>query len=336
MRRYRAALAGAALSALCLWLALRKVDWVLFGRSLKSFNWAYFPLMAGLVLCDLAARSLRWRRLLPEGPRNRLGLLFRLETIGLALNNILPFRLGELGRTYLGAQELEVPFVTVLATIVVERVLDGLSLLALFIFLGDWGEGQSWALGLRRTAEIGLVLGTAGLFAVVGLEDLSEKWPRLGGLIARRPRLAHFIEQIKVGTRSLRSWRSAWGVFGLGLALWIFDAALMFTAGRAFGIDALTFRRSCTLLMVSAAAVAVPGVPGYFGAYEYAVSLALGRWGVPRSIAVPHAGLVHLTSYLITTLLGIVFLYREGHSLGSLHRALGEKEREREIETTAS
>ena len=328
MNRRRVLVLGAILSVVFLWLALNNVDWSLLISNVKTFRWGFLPLMVGLVLLDLVSRSIRWGVLLPPGPRNRFRLFFRLESIGLGLNNILPFRLGELGRTVLAAQELEVPFLTVLATVVVERVLDALSLLALFVFFGDWAVESKWITPLKETARAGLAVGAAGLIALIWLEGVLDRSPRMQSLLKKHPRFEHFLRQLILGTQSLRTWRMGLTVVACGLTLWVWDSLLIVVTSRAFGAASIGLPRAFTVLMVSAAAVSVPGVPGYFGAYELAVSRTLAKFDMAASAALPCAAFIHLTSFLVTTVLGIAFLYAEGHSLESLRRALDRKEAE--------
>jgi hypothetical protein len=112
----------------------------------------------------------------------------------LAVNNVLPLRLGEVARGYLAARELGIPIVTVLASIVVERLFDMLTLLALLLFAGDWGAG---APALREWAQRAFVGAILAASALVWLE-------RQGKLsFPGQPRLTKFIEQVSLGARAL-------------------------------------------------------------------------------------------------------------------------------------
>ena len=108
-------LIGLAVSGGFLYLALRQVDFQELGRSLRYLRAIHFPGLILLVLVDGVARAIRWKLLLPQRAGITVWKLFRLETIGLAVNNVLPLRVGEFARIYLASREFGLPLLTVLA-----------------------------------------------------------------------------------------------------------------------------------------------------------------------------------------------------------------------------
>jgi uncharacterized membrane protein YbhN (UPF0104 family) len=72
------------------------------------------------------------------------------------------------------------------------------------------------------------------------------------------------------------------------------------------------------LSFTGAAASSAPGMPGYFGSFELAVSAVLRAWGVPRETALAYAAASHLLPYLLITAAGLFFIYGLGRSLGQV------------------
>src|SRR5947209_5965792 len=129
MSRYARLAAGAAISIGIVVALVRLVDLSAMGAALLAANWAYVVPAIGLYLLGLWARSLRWQVLLgrPHIPSTRL---FQALVVGFAANNVLPVRAGEIARAYLLGRWCKVPYADTLTSLIVERVLDGLTLAA--------------------------------------------------------------------------------------------------------------------------------------------------------------------------------------------------------------
>ncbi|MBI4386837.1 MAG: flippase-like domain-containing protein [Elusimicrobia bacterium] len=285
----------------------------------SSVRLRWIPVMSLVVLGDLYVRSVRWKLLLSSAtPRVTLGTTLRLETIGLAVNNIAFLRLGEALRAYWAGRELRLPMTTCLATVFVERAMDMITLVFLFA-AAAWSQPDLVPAGLSTTAfgvAGGLVCGLVFLAMIDGRA-------RSHGLIARLlrnfPRLRFMVEEAAMGTRALRSWKMAAGIFLLGFGLWLLDALLFWAGGRAVGlVPDLGYGRSLLVLASAAAACFLPAVPGSFGAYEQTIKMLLVHMGTPDAAALGYAGFVHLLNYLIVTGLGLLLMYRMGLSLASL------------------
>lgn len=311
---------GAAVSLGFLYLAFRSVDRDIFLRSFSSADSRWFLPLAVLVISDLLIRGLKWKLLL--APLTRAGFYdcFRLQAIGLALNNVLPFRLGELARAAFAANIFRLPVLTIISTIVVERVLDLLVIVGLFLAaaaLGGMGDSVSQYAHLFWAGLGGIVL-AVGL--LVFAEEVAES-PFLRRFFHRFPSLEKAFRQAALGARALHRPRAALAVLLLGLLQWSLSILNIYFAARAFGMEGLiTFTRGVMLLFTSAAAASVPGVPGYFGNTEYALARVMAGWGLDMNSGVAMAGWMHIGVYAIQTVTGLLLLYWMGQSLGQVWR----------------
>ncbi len=325
MKKVGSIVLGVAVSGLLLFLALRHVTWGEVARSVTSIRPFGLVAIVLISMLDLLIRSLRWRLLLSFGvPLERPRLLwdlFRLEAVGLAVNNVVFLRLGEFARAYLAGLTLEVPGLTVLATIVVERTLDMTALMLLFASAA-WFYPDTVAPALYRLA----LLIAAGLIAALAAILYFDRRIKQGGGWTERlrsyPSVHRVVEQVALGSSALNSWRVCVPVGLLSLSLWVVDAFGYWVCGKAMGLAVLSYGRSVLLLATAAAAGFLPTVPGGFGAYEQFIKVVLVSWHVPEATALGFAGVVHVVSYIFVTGLGIVFLYQAGHSLSSLSSAL--------------
>jgi uncharacterized protein (TIRG00374 family) len=303
-------LIGLACSAIFLFLALRQVKLADLASAIAKARPAPTAVMAVLILIDPLVRGARWRLLLPKGKETTTLRLFQLEAIGLAINNVLPFRLGELARGYLAARELGIPIVTALASIVVERLFDMLTLLALLLFAGDWGASAPAVHAWAQRAFVGALLAAAALIWLERQGKLS---------FPRQPKLTRFIEQVSLGAKALAHLPSFAGVVVLSALLWGLGAGQFLAAGAGLGVSAMTYPLAVMTVGATAASTALPAVPGYIGAWEFAAKSVLVRAGAEEASALGLAWLLHMSQLVLGTGLGLFFLYQRGHSLSTIH-----------------
>ena len=192
MKRLRV-VAGAAVSvALIVWL-LRSVDLPELGRQLAATQWWWVTPAALVGPIGVWARARRWRYLFP--PRSEPPGLVAANMIGYMANNILPLRAGELVRVYLAARHLRAErrmgagesLWLVGATVVVERVLDSLSLVLIMAVLilvipvppaFQYAAGVILALDVVAAAVL-IVLAIAPAPSRRVLVRLTRRWPAL-------------------------------------------------------------------------------------------------------------------------------------------------------------
>lgn len=330
IKKYVSAGLGVAVTVFFLYLALRRVSFAQLGEAASTLKLAWLVPMIGVVFTDLWIRAIRWRLLLsgaagPDGTPIQAPVLklFQLEAIGLGLNNILLLRLGEFLRAYLAGKELEISGIHALATIFVERALDMMALMTLFV-IASAAVPETVPAALRAVAALAVVGLGLGLVAVSFLDRSLERGGALW--VGRLPeKLRSLVRKAALGSRALRSAPVLAGAAALSLSLWLVDAGVYWMAGKAMGLSpGIGYGRSLVVLSTAAAASALPAAPGSFGTFEHFIKELLVGWSVAEPAALAYAGIVHLLFYLIVTFLGVACLYRLGHTFDSLTRAAKE------------
>jgi hypothetical protein len=306
-------------TAFFLALALRNVEYAQLGRALAGVRWRWLPgIVFIIVVADIGLRALRWRILLSQVTRAPLGELYRLSIIGLAVNNILFARLGELLRAVLAAERLRLPLATTLASVVVERVLDVAALLTLFVaasgLLPSLVNPQ-----LRQAATVLLAAVIAGLVFLI----LAERTLEPGGLVERRLRsfrkLHEVVSHLALGAAVLRRPRALVQVVVLSLGLWSVDAVSCWLGAFALGLQSwIDYPRSILVLSWAGAGAALPAAPGGIGTFESLVKSIVTKLGVAAPDALAYAVFQHMCSFVLVTGMGLVFLYRVGLSVGGI------------------
>lgn len=306
-------------TAFFLALALRNVEFAQLGRALAGVRWSWLPgIVLIMLVADLGLRALRWRILLSGAVRAPVGELYRLSTIGLAVNNLLFARLGELLRAVLAAERLRLPLATTLASVVVERVLDVAALLTLFVAASAW-QPDLVEPHLRRAAAVLLAAVVAGLVFLIMAEHSLEP----GGLVERRLRssrkLHEVMSHLALGAAVLRRPRALVPVVALSLGLWSVDAVVYWLGAFAMGLQGwIDYPKSILVLSWAGAGAALPAAPGGIGTFESMVKSIVVRLGATAPDALAYAMFLHMCGFVLVTALGLIFLYRVGLSLGGI------------------
>jgi uncharacterized protein (TIRG00374 family) len=167
----------------------------------------------------------------------------------------------------------------------------------------------------------------AGLLALVFLDEIISHH-LFAGFFRRFPRLTKGLEHLALGVKAFHSPRTGLAVVGLAASQWLLDAVNFYIVAMAFGISNVLDGFKCMVLLFSvAAAASIPGVPGGFGNFEFAVTKVAGTWGVGKDVAFAYASWVHLVSYAIVTVAGLIFVYQMGHSIGKVWAQFSKKDK---------
>ncbi len=298
---------------------------------------ADYRLVAPAVLVTLSGyllRSFRWQRIVrPVAPLS-FGSTFSILMMGFAANNLLPARLGEVVRAYLLRRKTGARKTYGVATILLERVCDGLTLIlflgavSLSMTLPDWGqEVQTVSTLLFAGAAVGIVvLLLQESFVVRAANVVLGILPtRLGGPILRA--LGTFIS----GLHALKSRRTIALVFVLSVGVWLLEATSYLLMINAFNVAMSPLTQvlaAVFLLVVVNLGIMLPSAPGYVGTFQFFAVMALGAFGVPKETALAVAIASHLMQYLLVTAIGIVFFLRENLAFWSFEQQVAADEDE--------
>jgi uncharacterized protein (TIRG00374 family) len=316
-------------SILGVWYALHDVSFAELLDVGKQVNVPLFVGAIALATLTFPLRTVRWRYLLQlDGKKLPFGPLWHATAIGFMANNILPARAGEIARIYAAGKLTGVSYSASFASIAIERVFDGLTILLLmagalsFAGLGsDITIGGVALVGVAKTVSLVFVALLAfsmfavhkpdfGLRIADGLSSaiLPQLWAAKSMKVARG---------LLLGLDSLKDPKRFLAVLFWSLAVWVTSALSFWVGFLAFQID-VPLSGAFILQTVIAFGVAVPQAPGYVGVYEAAIRGTLLLFGVPPTRSVSFALLFHIGGFIPITLLGFMSLAKTRFSLSDL------------------
>jgi len=310
-----------------LWASIRRVPAtldVIFAHLARA-NWIGFVAICALTVFAFWLRAIRWRYFVREPRGIATGHLFSATMIGFMANNVLPFRLGEFVRPWVLARRERLSNTTLLATIVVERAIDMLTLLAIFgaaVLVSPIAENTPAGRLVQGGARLMLVLSVLLTVFVVAAERNRRIALALVGLLPERARpratrmLGHFLE----GFALFRDLGRLAIVFALSFAMFLGFAIALWIAGWSLGI-ALPWYAGLVMLVVTAIGIMVPAAPGYVGTLNIACTAGLALYGVEKAPASAYGWFYFFSQWLPITAVGLYCLNREGLTLKSLGQA---------------
>jgi uncharacterized protein (TIRG00374 family) len=318
-RRLVQILLGLAVSAGLLVYCFWDVDLAVIAARLRETLWTFLALSIALSFASLWARAWRWAYLFPPGPRP--SHLFRALLIGYMGNNLLPLRAGEVVRIYVASRHGP-RFWTTLATVVVERALDGLALgliIAGLLLLVPVPVEMRWSIAIFLALDLAAILVLALIAVAPGIcRVLIEAIFHRVGWLERR-----LLALLGTMTEGLRGVRAPHHVIPLALssvAIWLTLALSVWTAMHAAQLD-LPLVASWVVLAFLGLGVSLPSSPGFVGVIQAATVLALALFAVPRAEALSFSLLFHASQFFPVTAVGLVCLLLEHVSLADAARA---------------
>jgi uncharacterized protein (TIRG00374 family) len=312
-------------------ISLGFLFWVLKDLRLAEFwdalqNAQYIWLIPGVLMYFLAVwgRAWRWHYLLRPVKAISTRTMFPIVAIGYMGNNIYPARAGEVLRAVVLKRREAVPISASLATIIVERVFDGVVMLA-FVFL-NLGEltrltGGSGLVGGISIQDIA-IWGSGFFFSALLVFLLAAMFPQRaeGIIIAVVRRLAPERFQDKIlglasrflgGLESLRSPREALMVFLTSVVIWLLETGKYWFVMHAFPFEVSFFALMLMNGIVNLATT-IPSAPGYIGTFDAPGIAVLVAYGVDRAVAAGYTLVLHIALWVPITVLGAYYLAREG------------------------
>ena len=315
---------GVAVSAGFLYLALRGLSIAEMLSVLPGIEWWW--LLAGIAVYFLAvwARAWRWRYLLRPLKPVSTKKLFPIVCIGYFGNNVFPARAGELLRSFVLKRNEDIPVSSSLATIIVERVFDGVVMLGfVFINLNEIASLTSGSgfLGSIRTLAL---VGTAAFIGALVIFLLAAMYPQKAQLVGRvlakrllpagiRDKVLGFMDRFLIGLESLRSPRDVLMVFLTSVVIWLLETIKYWLVMHAFPFEVSFFALMLMNGIVNLATT-IPSAPGYIGTFDAPGIAILQAYGVDKVIAAAYTLVLHAALWFPITALGFYYFAREGLS----------------------
>ncbi|MCX6356580.1 MAG: lysylphosphatidylglycerol synthase transmembrane domain-containing protein [Candidatus Aureabacteria bacterium] len=298
-------------------------DWHKVVSGLRGFHYVYlFPAVI-LYLAGFVFRGIRWQYMLAPLKRIPFASSFSVVMIGFMANNILPLRMGEFVRAWAIRKKEGISGSAGFATIVIERVYDGLALIGLFVVVLLFSTTTP---EIKRYAAMGasvfvVALGVL-LYAAFREEAAARFLKRITRLLpgTLHARVSGLIDSFMPGLHFLSSGRQQAAVIFYSLLIWCIEGGVFWLVMQGFHLAAPAYAAFATLVIVNIA-IMVPAGPGYVGTFDLAAVVALAPFGIGKNAAMGYIFIVHALQYVSVTALGLYYMNASGWSLRQIEDA---------------
>ena len=237
--------------------------------------------------------------------------------IGFMGNNILPARIGEFLRAYTIGRKENLSKSLSFATIVVERIFDGFTLLAFLSVILVFFPFPAWLKSAGISAFVFYLLIIAFFVLLKRYKENMLKF--LNFILSPIPkRLSHKTNELLMsfiaGFDVLKSKKQIGLILFYSFSIWTIYAVLTLLVFMSFNFN-LPVYAPFLLLVILTFGVMIPSSPGFIGTYQFFCVTGLAFWGVKESDALGFSLVYHASQYVPVTSLGLFYLWKENLSL---------------------
>jgi uncharacterized protein (TIRG00374 family) len=315
---------GLAVSVGLVALLLLRSDTGAVARAISVADARLVVAAIAVYVFAMCVRAVVWGRLLSSSTNSlSTTTLFKAMVVGFAISFLMPLRVGEIVRAYLLKRWSNVEYGTTLASIVAERVLDGLAVGTIMLVAALVAAAPVYMVGFSLSVIAGfavlmglLILASMRGASVVSLSTaLAAALPaRLGNLIARLGRGFAF------GLEPLRSVRALPQLLGLSVAGWLCQFLVFYLIMLALPVPA-SFPAALLSGGFANFATLLPSAPGFVGTFDAAImKVVMDVQGVALESAAAYAVLVHAVVVIPIVLMGLLISWRANLSIGYVMR----------------
>jgi uncharacterized protein (TIRG00374 family) len=313
-------LVGLAISVGCIVALLTQINIALAWSAITRANPLWLLVALVIFAATMFTKIYRWRLLYYPTTGLRLGNLTSALFIGYMVLSLVPMRVGELVRAYLIGKTEPVTFAQSVGTILVEKVLDVVTILVFLAGLAVFGLLPELPVPGPALAALGL-LPLAGLVALAALPRaallalLARAQLHLPG--SRRWNLVKTVGPFLDALAILR-YRQLLPALALWSALnWALSSLANYAVMRALDLP-VPVAAAVFQMVVTNLGMVVPSAPGYVGVFEGLTLMALNPYGVEPNQGLAYALVLHTFVYGIFIVVGLWCVWRGGYRLADL------------------
>ncbi len=310
-------LIGILLTGTAVFLLSRVISWEEFKTALGTIQPGRMILLVVVYLVSMVFRALGWQTLLQR--KVSLGRAILGMNEGYFLNNILPFRLGELGRAFLMGRRTGMGTVATLSTVVVERAYDLAIAAALLLTTLPFFLKMDWARPFAIIVLIVIIAGLTALYLAARHREALEAW------LERRLGHLHLLQRVFLPL--IRSLLDGFSVLTRFEFFAISLGALLLSWGIALIRDYLVLQSLVptapfwwAMLAISASNLggALPSMMASLGTFEGAATGAMVLAGARPEVGLVYAIVIHVIHLICSSIIGGIGLAQEGQSISQL------------------
>jgi len=314
------------ISVIFLFIALRGLHITDVWEGIKAANFIWLIPAIAIYFIAVWVRAFRWHLFLRPIKEVPIYEVFPIVTIGYMGNNIYPARAGEILRAIVLKHKFNVPVSGSLATIIIERIIDGVIMLGFIILNLSNITTLPGAIEFTKTIHMITLWGSIIFISALSIFFLAAIFPEktrnilflmIGKTIPKnwQGNAQSISQKFIEGLRSLSSPMNVIKIFLVSIIIWLLETGFYWFIMRAF-----PFKVSFSTLMLMNGVLnlftVIPSTPGYIGTFDAPGIVMLTAFGVNPEISASYILLLHAALWLPVTFVGGLFFGKAGLDWG--------------------
>lgn len=306
-------LLGISITALCVFVFVIQINFSDTLHSFKNLQWTYLFLGITFLGFGYVSRVFRWSIMLRSAGASVGFWACSAPFLGsIALNNVTPFRLGDVVRALVFPKSMGITRTVSTSTILIERLMDMVALASIF------SVGVITSHQIKASLEFQFVVGGLAIIGVTTL-FLSFLFCNKLGLFFRYlseattsanrlQKLYRFLSDFLINLNSISQPKVMLFILFFTIMVWFGEAGLFYFVMLGAGVETTLW----TIMFVMAAttlSTLIPSSPGYIGTFHLAAFTAINLSGTGVAEAASSAVIIHLALWLPTTIVGALAIW---------------------------
>jgi len=319
----KSAALGIIISIVFLILAVRNINFSEFLAAMKQARFIYIIPAVIIYISGFLFRAVRWQFIMEPVKKIKFHSSFSVVMIAWMANNLLPARLGEIIRAYVIGKKEQISKSASFATIIIERILDGLTIILFFFIMALLLDLPLWE---QKTGYIAgaLFIGILIFLILIKTKQIHKSKP-VNFLVNIFPdkisdKIPYILNRFAKGLDFFSTGKKQVFTALLSLLIWLLEACTFYLVIKSLNLP-LPWYAAFQALIIINLGILIPSSPGYIGTYHYFCILALSIFGIEKEPALTYAIIIHALQFISVTSLGLFFTYREGWNLQKLKEA---------------
>lgn len=333
---------GALVSLVLLFLIFQKMDFHKILEHLKAFNLKNLIICIPIYFMAYVFRAKRWKNLMLNLPQLSTKTLMGITFIGYAVNCFMPARAGDFYRAHLVGSKFGISRVSVVSSILLERILDGIAVLGFLLFIMMFFYHQPWLYNVAISAAT-VFLGVFGfIYWVIKYGNLEDLFRKMTVVFRKYGLPIKLVNKIRKSTKHIASFINGFEVlnnpkilassFLLTVCIWLTESVFLFTIINGFGMT-FGFSVAVFLMCLTVFSAMVPSVNINAGPYQGAFILALNPFGVTKEMAIAMAFVTQAVIIPVVVIAGAFYMLRYHIKIEQIQKEFEEQsESEEEFE----
>ncbi|MDD3419524.1 MAG: lysylphosphatidylglycerol synthase transmembrane domain-containing protein [Candidatus Gastranaerophilales bacterium] len=335
---------GAIVSLILLFFIFQKMDFQKIWEHLQQFDLKRLLIAIPVYFVGYLLRAKRWKTLMLNLPQLRSMTLMGITLIGYAVNCFMPARAGDFYRAHLAGSTFDISRISVVSSILLERILDGIVVFGFLVFVMIFFFHQPWLYHVAISSGL-IFFGVFGfIYWIIKFGNVEDLFRKITILCKKYGLPTRFVNTMRQGTKHIASFINGFEVlnnpkclansFLLTIALWTVESIFLFIIINGFGLH-FSYAAAVFLLCLTVFSSMVPSLSVHTGPYQCAFILALDAFGVNKEMAIAMAFVTQIIIISFVSISGLFYMFRYHIKLKQIQQEFDEQDSLDEIEVEA-